>query len=93
MLRVIHSYLRQRTFKVKLEGQRSTVRAITAKEPQTSAFSLLLFSTYKSDMPTTAYVNLAGCPDNQPPSPNIPQHFTNLIHKVEPSIQGKARPL
>ncbi|GJQ70648.1 hypothetical protein Trydic_g23037 [Trypoxylus dichotomus] len=54
MVRLVHSYLRQRAFKVKLEGQLSTVRTATAGVPQGSAISPLLFSIYTSDIPATA---------------------------------------
>ncbi|GJQ64827.1 hypothetical protein Trydic_g7004 [Trypoxylus dichotomus] len=50
MVKLIHSYLRKRTFKIKLEEQRST-----AGVTQRSAILLLPFS----DIPPTAHVNLA----------------------------------
>ncbi|GJQ71514.1 hypothetical protein Trydic_g21897 [Trypoxylus dichotomus] len=59
MVRLIHSFLRKRTFKIKLEGQRSTSRTATAGVPQGSPLSPLLFSIDTSDIPTTAHVNLA----------------------------------
>ncbi|GJQ68576.1 hypothetical protein Trydic_g17130 [Trypoxylus dichotomus] len=59
MVKLILSFLRKRTFKIKLEGQRSISRTATAGVPQGSAISLLLFSTYTSDIPTTAHVKLA----------------------------------
>ncbi|GJQ75834.1 hypothetical protein Trydic_g17903 [Trypoxylus dichotomus] len=58
MVRLVHSYLRKRTFKVKLEGQRFTVRTATAGVSQGSPISPL-FSIYTSDIPATAHVNLA----------------------------------
>ncbi|GJQ79859.1 hypothetical protein Trydic_g18308 [Trypoxylus dichotomus] len=59
MVRLVHSYLRKRAFKFKVEGQRFTVRTATAGAPQGSAISPFLFSIYTSDIPATAYVNLA----------------------------------
>ncbi|GJQ65690.1 hypothetical protein Trydic_g7776 [Trypoxylus dichotomus] len=58
MLRLIHSYLRWKAFKDKLEGQ-PIVRTATAGMPQGSVISTFPFSIYTSDIPTTAYVNLA----------------------------------
>ncbi|GJQ65076.1 hypothetical protein Trydic_g7226 [Trypoxylus dichotomus] len=84
MVRLIHCYLRKRAFKVKLEGQRSTVRTATAGVPQASTISPLLFSIYTSDIHATTHVNLAMYADdvcifkipvradNRPPSPNSP---------------------
>ncbi|GJQ65109.1 hypothetical protein Trydic_g7254 [Trypoxylus dichotomus] len=59
MVKLVHSFLRKRTFQVKLEGRRSTTRTATAGVPQGSAISPLLFNIYTSDIPTTAHVNLA----------------------------------
>ncbi|GJQ67190.1 hypothetical protein Trydic_g8099 [Trypoxylus dichotomus] len=59
MVRLIRSFLRKRTFKIKLEGQRSTVKTATAGAPQGSAVSPLLFSMYTRDIPANAHVNLA----------------------------------
>ncbi|GJQ76479.1 hypothetical protein Trydic_g2191 [Trypoxylus dichotomus] len=42
-VRLIHSYLRKRTFKIKLEGQRSTVRTATAGVPQGTADDVCIF--------------------------------------------------
>ncbi|GJQ73939.1 Desat1 [Trypoxylus dichotomus] len=50
MVRLIHSFLRKRTFKIKLDGQRSTARTTTAGVPQRSAISPLLFNIYNSDI-------------------------------------------
>ncbi|GJQ76808.1 hypothetical protein Trydic_g15016 [Trypoxylus dichotomus] len=54
MVRLVHSYLHKRKFKVKLEGQR-TVRTATAGVPQKSEISSLLFGICTSDIP---HVNL-----------------------------------
>ncbi|GJQ79388.1 hypothetical protein Trydic_g16247 [Trypoxylus dichotomus] len=59
IVKLVHSFLRKRTFQVKLEGRRSTTRTATAGVPQRSAISSLLFNIYTSDIPTTAHVNLA----------------------------------
>ncbi|GJQ77334.1 hypothetical protein Trydic_g8632 [Trypoxylus dichotomus] len=59
MLRLIRSYLRRRSFRIKLEGQRSVARTATSGVPQGSALSPLLFNIYTSDIPTTAHVNMA----------------------------------
>ncbi|GJQ71904.1 hypothetical protein Trydic_g3013 [Trypoxylus dichotomus] len=59
MVKLVHSFLRKRTFQVKLEGRRSTTRTAAAGVPQASAISPLLFNIYTSDIPATAYVNLA----------------------------------
>ncbi|GJQ75506.1 hypothetical protein Trydic_g17593 [Trypoxylus dichotomus] len=59
MVRLIHCFLRKRTFKIKLEGQRSTTRTATTEVPQGSAISPVLFNIYTSDIPATAHVNLA----------------------------------
>ncbi|GJQ66933.1 hypothetical protein Trydic_g7949 [Trypoxylus dichotomus] len=64
MVRLVHSYLRQRAFKIKLERQRSRVRTVTAVVRQGSAISPLLISVYTSDIPATAYVNLRMYADN-----------------------------
>ncbi|GJQ80516.1 hypothetical protein Trydic_g12407 [Trypoxylus dichotomus] len=59
MLRLIRSFLQRRSFKIKLEGERSAARTATAGVPQGSVLSPLLFNLYTSDIPTTAHVNLA----------------------------------
>ncbi|GJQ70724.1 hypothetical protein Trydic_g657 [Trypoxylus dichotomus] len=59
MVKLVHSFLRKRTFQVKLDGRRSTTRTATAGVPQGSAILPLLFNIYTSDIPTTAHVNLA----------------------------------
>ncbi|GJQ75498.1 hypothetical protein Trydic_g17585 [Trypoxylus dichotomus] len=59
MIRLIRSYLRRRSFRIKLEGQRSVARTATSGVPQGSALSPLLFNIYTSDIPTTAHVNMA----------------------------------
>ncbi|GJQ75241.1 hypothetical protein Trydic_g9840 [Trypoxylus dichotomus] len=58
MARLIHSYLRKRAFKIKLEGKRSTLRTAPAGVLQGSV-SPQLFSIYTSDIPATVHVNQA----------------------------------
>ncbi|GJQ75529.1 hypothetical protein Trydic_g17615 [Trypoxylus dichotomus] len=59
MVRFVHSYLRERALKAKLEEQRSTGRTAAAGVPRGSAISPLLFSIYTNDISVTANVNLA----------------------------------
>ncbi|GJQ70866.1 hypothetical protein Trydic_g785 [Trypoxylus dichotomus] len=64
VVRLVHSYLLQKAFEVKLEGQRCAVRTTTAGVPQGPAISPLLFNIYTSDIPAIAHVNLVTYTDD-----------------------------
>lgn len=61
LVRLIASYLQDRTFSVKLNGTRSTERRLEAGVPQGSLLSPTLFNIYASDLPETRlrYTQLA----------------------------------
>ncbi|GJQ85885.1 hypothetical protein Trydic_g15341 [Trypoxylus dichotomus] len=87
--KLVHSFLRKRTFQVKLEGRRSTTRTATAGVPLGSAISPLLFHIYTSDIPATQRQS------DRPTSPGSARHFAGLVRKVEnrrpsPEKHGRA---
>ncbi|GJQ73862.1 hypothetical protein Trydic_g18799 [Trypoxylus dichotomus] len=74
MVRLVHLYLCQRAFKVKLEGKLSTVRTATAGVPN---------RVRKLDDVRGRRLHLrkiTGRADNRPPSPNSPRHLASLLH-------------
>lgn len=60
LIKIIESFLSNRTFSVKIEGQNSSLRVARAGVPQGSCLSPTLFNIYTNDMPTVtkAHVSL-----------------------------------
>jgi hypothetical protein len=63
-IRLLASFLTERTFQVSCEGATSTPRDINAGVPQGSTLSPLLYALYTADIPTTLHCEMATFADD-----------------------------
>ncbi|GFU95893.1 RNA-directed DNA polymerase from mobile element jockey [Trichonephila clavipes] len=58
LIKIVHNYLDNRTFNVKINSTSSSIRNIAAGTPQGSILSPALYNIYTSDFPTTPSVSV-----------------------------------
>ncbi|GFW95079.1 RNA-directed DNA polymerase from mobile element jockey [Trichonephila clavipes] len=58
LVKIVHNYLDNRTFNVKINSTSSSIRNIAAGTPQGSILSPALYNIYTSDFPTTPSVSV-----------------------------------
>jgi len=81
LIKIIESFLSDRTFSVKIESQNSSLRIGRAGVPQGSCLSPTLFNIYTNDMPTELK---SQCEIRNTPTPTPNKHSLRVVQKVAP---------